>query len=713
MSSLTPIPPQDPGFQIAAPMDTHTGAPVPKFRLKKLVFFLRKFWWIPIITLVLTVGVAFVHFLSQPPEFISHASLWQTEKLQMDGGASFAQDEDNYFGNLLTVLQSDQVRQLALQRLAAQDKNKITYGRDGNPIPAQISGYQVSRSSVYVVEATSANPQFTTDFLNALVSVYLEYKKNVRRNVSDDTLNSIADQIAILDEDLTNDQKVLAEYERSNNLVVIQNENDAGGVYLANLKTRLADYMLESNRIETVARETNSMMILGTTNLASPLFARLEQNNSGSQPITQSQDTYQQLQSLKLQRDRLSKFLRPAHPKILKLDEQITNAEMQIDLFRRENQENIATERKANRILIDTVQQQIDEWEKTIKDDSARIAVDQTLRDNMKRNQQKFDRYLSMMDNVDISRNIQHDPLAILELASASTRSYAKLKSSISTAIFGGLALGLGIIALLAVRDDRFSSVVEVTERIGDNVVGQVPEIPGVLNGAPVALLKDNDDRHMYVESYRNLRSALLYLAVDGARPKVLMITSAIPNEGKSTIAANLARVMALGGSRVLLIDGDLRKGQLHNVHGLKIKPGLTDLLLRPEDLEKSIQASFLPNLSFIGRGSSQQNPGDLFLSNNFDQILVKLRERFDYILVDSCPVFAADDSTTLAPKMDGILFIVRSHFSRSNVVKEALELLYQRQAIVLGLILNRADASTRSYHYYKYSEYHSSTETT
>jgi polysaccharide biosynthesis transport protein len=713
MSNLTPIPPQDPGFQLSVPMDTHAGPAAPKFRVKKLLFFLRRFWWIPIITLVLTLGSALVHFLFQPPEFISHASLWQTEKLQLDGGASFAQDEDNYFGNLLTVLQSDPVRQLALQRLGAQGKNKITYGKDGNAIPVQINGYQVPKSSVFVVEATSSNPQFTTDFLNALVNVYLEYKKNVRKNVSDDTLNSIADVIDNLNTDLTNDQKVIGDYEQSNNLVVLRNENDAGSTYLAGLKTKLADYLLESNRIETVALQTNSMLILGSTNLANPLFERIERNGPGSSPITQSQDAYQQLRSLQLQRDRLSKYLRPAHPKIVKLDEQITNIEVQIDLYRRENQENIATERKANRILIDTIQQQITEWEKIIKDDSARIAVDNNLQENKKQHQEMFDRLSSMMHNVDITRDIEHDPLAILETASDSTRSYSKLKSNLTTASFGGLALGLGIIALLAIRDDRFSSVVEVAERIGDNVVGQVPEIPSAHNGAPVALLKDNDDRHMYVESYRNLRSALLYLAVDGARPKVMMITSAVPSEGKSTISANLARIMALGGSRVLLIDGDLRKGQLHNVHGLQIKPGLTDLLLRPEDLEKSIQASFLPNLSFIARGSSQQNPGDLFLSNNFDEVLVKLRERFDYIIIDSCPVFAADDSTTLAPKMDGILFVVRSHFSRSNVVKEALELLYQRQAVILGLILNRADASTRSYHYYKYSEYHSSTETT
>jgi succinoglycan biosynthesis transport protein ExoP len=119
-----------------------------------------------------------------------------------------------------------------------------------------------------------------------------------------------------------------------------------------------------------------------------------------------------------------------------------------------------------------------------------------------------------------------------------------------------GLALGLGIVLLIAVRDDRFNTLVEVTEKFGDNVVGQVPEIPSDFQARiRWPSWRANDDRHMYAESYRNLRSALLYLAVEGRRPKVVLITSAVPNEGKSTIATNLARTLALGGSKVLLVD--------------------------------------------------------------------------------------------------------------------------------------------------------------
>jgi capsular exopolysaccharide synthesis family protein len=210
----------------------------------------------------------------------------------------------------------------------------------------------------------------------------------------------------------------------------------------------------------------------------------------------------------------------------------------------------------------------------------------------------------------------------------------------------------------------------------------------------------------MYAESYRNLRSALLFLPNEGARPKVLLITSAVPDEGKSTVAANLARALALGGSRVLLVDADLRKGCLHQLMGLQSEPGLAEALQDPKRLESVVQADSIPNFAFLSRGEAPGNSGDLFIGRSFDELLARFRERFDFVIIDSCPVFAADDATTLAPKVDATLFVVRSRFSRARPVREALELLFQRQARVLGLVFNRADASARSYYYYKYADY-------
>jgi capsular exopolysaccharide synthesis family protein len=216
----------------------------------------------------------------------------------------------------------------------------------------------------------------------------------------------------------------------------------------------------------------------------------------------------------------------------------------------------------------------------------------------------------------------------------------------------------------------------------------------------------------MYAESYRNLRSALLYLMVDGQRPRVLLITSAVPNEGKSTVATNLARAMALGGSKVLLVDGDLRRGHIHEKLGLHSRPGLSELLRERGDFRHFIQPTDLENFSFLSRGSICHNPGDLFLNPFFDALMAQLRQQYDYVIIDSSPVFAADDSSTLAPKADGTLFVVRSQFSNARAVREALNVLFQRQARVLGLILNRADAKARSYYAYKYAEYYSNAST-
>jgi succinoglycan biosynthesis transport protein ExoP len=720
MNSLTPIPPRGPGFQLGAPMEINAAPPPPpKFRLKKFLFFLRKFWWIPVITLILAVGAAVTTFVLSPPEFVSVASLWQTERLQLPDGAAFAEDQDNFFGTMTAVFTSPKLADLALKRLSDTDTNFASLYRDGNAPDVNVTVSQATRGQVFYIQAISANPAFTPAYLNALVNSYLDYKRNVRKDVSGGTLASITTQISALQEEMKMDQDALDEYEQSNNLVVLQQESQVAGDYLAKLNTQLADYQLQNRLLDAVALEKNTTLLAGT-NGANPLFEQIAGGGSGSSPVSSSQDAYQQIASLKFQRAKLSKYLRPDHPKIVELDKQIAQAQNLLDLYSSENATNIVIARAALAIRMESVKEAITNWEAKVDFDSGRMAEAQKLQDKVTSNKSMLDRLSSLMENVNITQNIDQDNLEILNPAIPASRSYDKLKSNLSTAALGGLALGLGIVLLLAVRDDRFATILEVNERIGDSVVGQVPEIPELQRGVPLALLGDGDEKHMYVESYRSLRSALLYFAVDGERPKVLLITSAVPAEGKSTIASNLACAMALGGSKVLLIDCDLRRGRLHDLFGLQSKPGVAEMLLQalpaPEELDqhlnKFIQSSAMTNLSIIARGSGQRNPGDLFLSNAFDTILGRLRNRYDYIVIDSSPVFAADDSTTLAPKADGTLFVVRSRFSRSGIVKEALELLYQRQATVLGLILNRTDASDRSYHYYKYSEYHTSDET-
>ena len=633
--------------------------------------------------------------------------MWETEKLRLPDGAAFTEDRDNYLGTQVELLRSKMMRELTLNRLRAVDANNILLDVNGDPIPVELQVFSSPKSSVYTVEASSANPAFTPLFLNALMKQYLEYRKNIRREVSGDTLASISEQVQRLEQEMKTSQAALAEYQRSNNFAVLQEESTIEASYLAKLKTELSDYQLEIKLLAARELEADSSsQNLG--NASDTLFDSLRKSGSAVSSTPGRLSADKEVELLKMDRARLGKHLLPKHPKIIKLDEDIARAQTLIDVYRRQNREQVAAARDVLQIKIGSIEEFIKDWEVKLADANQRIAMADGLKQNVLRNQVMYDRLSALLQNVDISRNIDQETLAILEPASPAKRSYKEAKNLLFQGTIIGLGLGLGIILLITVRDDRFNSMAEVTERFGDNVVGQVPEIPEIPGAGSLMLLSDNDERHMFAESYRNLRSALLYLMVDGRRPRVLLITSAVPNEGKSTIATNLARAMAMGGSKVLLVDADLRKGHIHERLNLKSKPGLSELLRQSDNLEEFVQATDLSNFNFLSRGSICRNPGDLFLSPAFDELLSKFRERYDYILIDGSPVFAADDSSTLAPKVDGTLFVVRSRFSHTRAVREALELLFQRQAKVLGLVLNRSDSTARSYYSYKYAEYYS-----
>jgi capsular exopolysaccharide synthesis family protein len=683
-------------------------APAPAFHLQKMLVFLRRLWWVPVITLTLAMIAAVVYLLWLPPTYISTSRLWETEKLRLPEGALFTEDSQTFIGTQTELLRSRSLREMVLTRLRASGTNAIPLEKDGQPLAVLIKVTPVPKSSVFAVEASSSVPAYTQNYLNVLMNEYLEYKKNARSLVSGVTLASISEQVLRLERDLKTDQDALTAFQRTNNLMILQEEGTIAGGYLAKLKTQLSDYQIESQLLEATALE-HEKSGPGNTNSAGSLVDSLRGAGSisTSTAASESLNSYQGVELLKIQRERLSKNLRPKHPKIVKLDADIERGQRILEMYHNQSRDQLATARQALKMRTDSVLAAMKEWEIKVVAANVLIAEAERLKQSVNRAQSLYDRLVNLLQNVDISRNIDQSTLAILEPASPAERSYRQELQPLGLALFGGLFAGLGIIFLVAVRDDRFTSVIEVNEKFGDSIVGQVPDLPVVRRKLPSPLLEHNDDRHMYAESYRNLRSALLFLPVEGEHPKILLITSALPGEGKSTIAANLALTLAAGGSRVLLVDADLRQGHLHDLLGLRQEPGLVELLRQPADLDKIIQTNSLTNFAFISRGSNVSHPGDLLLGAALDQVLARWRERFDYVLIDTCPVFAADDATTLAPKLDGTLFVVRRRFSGARVVREAIELLNKRQARVLGLVFNRADASAGSYNYYKHAEYY------
>jgi len=691
--------------------ESSTGS---KFRLQKFLLLLTQYWWVPAGTLFLSLIVAGVQLIHQPAVFFSVGSIWETMKIQLPDGPLFSENTESLPGTQNDLLRSGLMRDRALANLqAASNHVVIPVDSHGWPLPVTVRMSQTSKSAVVTLEAIGPQPAYTQAYLEALMQAYLEYKAELRKQISGDTLASIAEQVKLAELELKNQQDILTGFERTNNMAILQEEGTVAGGYLTKLKTQLSDLESAERLLETASvnlAETNpgvgqanpmSLDVETLTSLLGPQAAGV---------AVELQNKIRELDMLKMQRAALSVNLRDQHPKMKKMDADIETTERQLEIYRRLNQEQIAATAENARRNVENVQNSIKEWETSVVDVNSRIAKDEQLKNNMQRAQSEYDRLAALMQNFKISRDFDQETLAVLEHASPPARSYGAMKKTLTSTIMGGLLLGFGCVGLLTIRDEKFSSMVEVREKFGDSVLAQVPEWPKA--EGKLQLTTDCELLHPYAESYRSLRSALLFFTQGANRPRVILITSAVPDEGKSTVSANLAHTLALGGSRVLLVDADMRRGTLHEIMHMEREPGLSHLLSYPADGDKIIQTNSLPNLSFISCGGRVINPGDLLLGPALDQLLGYWRSQFDYVLIDSCPVFAADDVTSLAVKVDGTLLVVRSRFSSERQVRGALEILHQRGARILGVVFNRVNASSRSYGHYNYAKYYDTADT-
>jgi capsular exopolysaccharide synthesis family protein len=206
-------------------------------------------------------------------------------------------------------------------------------------------------------------------------------------------------------------------------------------------------------------------------------------------------------------------------------------------------------------------------------------------------------------------------------------------------------------------------------------------------------------------ESYRSLRTAIQLSAID--KPlQVLLISSPLGNDGKSTISYNTAIAFAQQGKRVLLVDADLRKSRLHRIFRVDRSPGLSEVLTGQATLEAGVKPhASVEGLSLLPAGITPPNPADLLGSHRFDDLLAQLRGLYDLVIVDSPPILLVTDAIILSAKADGTMVVIRSGVTTQPVLARVSEVLNRSAGHVLGLVLNAVDTRSVEY-YYSYGYY-------
>jgi len=295
---------------------------------------------------------------------------------------------------------------------------------------------------------------------------------------------------------------------------------------------------------------------------------------------------------------------------------------------------------------------------------------------------------------------------------------------NIGTGLFVGILLGIAAATGRAMLDRSVKTPDDLEREIGLSFLGLLPEIGdkaqlrgvyggkkpkrrlggAALNEINTELIVHNFPMSGIAEASRTIRTNLLFMSPDQPFRR-LLITSASPSEGKTTVACCIAIAMAQAGQKVALIDCDLRRPRVHRIFHKSSSVGLTTALLE-EDISEAIIETEVPNLSIIPAGPIPPNPAELFHSERFRAFLEQVEERFDRVIIDSPPVVAVTDAAVLSTLVDGVILVVRAFKTPKDLARHAIRALLDVGANITGTVLNSVNLNRSEYkysHYYYY----------
>lgn len=661
---------------------------------------LKKRWWVVLLLVSIGLCVAAWTVMQQPPAYVSSGRLMVSGQMRIgDSATMYSEELVNFFGTQIELMQSGEVLKRAHTRVHSLHP-------DLPPEQVKLEVGQLPKAAIFVMRVLGKSPAYSQAYLDACMDEYIATKKEMRASSREGAIVAIQDELVRLEKDMQKEEEEMHAFQKANNIGFLREDGNSAALYLAQLNRQLADLKTEFDLLQLLNLDQNLERPQVAPSGGDKSSGRMESLASTPGPLGEYLKAKQAIQQLKADREELSKTLRPKHPAMVTIDEQIAKGEAILTTYRELSVEALQSRRSSIKVQIDNLEGTVKIWEGKALDLARRVADWDKIKSRIDRTKQQYDRLNGNLRSMDVYRNLDQDTVSILERASAAISVRPGMEKILAIGGIGGLLLGLMILFVLDKLDDRISSFFEFRDKFPELLLGQIPR---ELGKSGISMLVSNDPRHALLESFRTLRSSIIFLPVEGVRPKTLLVTSATPGEGKTTVAANLAITLAFSGAKTLLVDADLRLGRISKAFQIESEVGLSDVLRQRTHWREVLVPTSTPNLSILPRGKTLPHPAEHFLGKVTDQFIQEIYAEFDYIIFDTPPVMAADDVLSLAPKIDGTIFVIRFAVSSTRRSRTALTLLTQRQANVLGIVCNDVRLSESEYgygNYYQYSAY-------
>lgn len=709
---------------------TAWGPPPHEINLLDYLMVLRKHQWMILTFLLLVVTIVTIATFKMKPVYVASARVEVDPEgnnpLPFQQGNALEEyvDMDTYIDTQTKIIQSqtlamDTIRSLDLPRYPefGADPKALVNAEPNQKEPPILGDFlsrltvsRVPNSRLIEVQFAAQDPQLAAMVVNSHLQTYKEQNFKSRYDATMQASDFLSSELEELRLKMEKSDAAEVDYERKNQIWMVdatQNTTTQKLQELSNALTAVQTELAEKEAAYQLAHSDNGALAAVQAN---PAVQDLTKTKLGldtqyTEALTQFGPNWPKVQQLKAQDDAISAQLKTAKDEAIRV---VDNDYQQI-----QTRETLL-ERDLNRqeLLADNMAQKLVEYN--------------MLKHDAESNKELYDGLLEKLKEAGISAGLRSSNIRIVDPALVpSTPARPQKTRNIALAFLVGLVGGVGLALVREYLDNTIKSPDDVQNLTGLPCLAVVPSFAGRngnrslarisgragADGSRVELVSLQQPKSVVSEAFRALRTSLLLSQAEHP-PQVILVTSALPREGKTTSAANLAITLAQLGDRTMLMDSDLRKPgirralNLPNGHGRDI--GLSSYLAGVAPLHDIIiPHPTVPNLDAIPTGPIPPNPADLLSSHRMAEAVDDLRQHYKFIVIDSPPIMAATDAVILSALTDGVLLVVWSRETPKEAFSRTRELLAAVKGRLLGVVLNAVDSGAPDYYYsYRYYPY-------
>ncbi|MDD8020664.1 MAG: polysaccharide biosynthesis tyrosine autokinase [Acidobacteriota bacterium] len=707
---------------------------------KYLDIIFRQRWIIFTVTVMAVVITLLVSFTMKPvymargtvmiekePNILSFEEIFQVETFR-----------DDYFQTQYKLLQSRSLAERTIEKLklwgteefsgrkpatVEQWKDPVFRRKLVDRFLGQLEVKPIRMTRLVEVDFKAHDPKLSADCVNALVDCFVDMNIETKYEATEQATEFLSQQIESLKKEINQKEQELQNYGQEKDIIILSDKETTMLDKLSEVNKALTEAQIDRVRKEAYYNEIkNANPDYIPEAMSNPLIQRLREDylklsREYAKMEEQFQPDYPEMQRLKAELDSARGLLKNETEGLVKA----AYSEYQAAL-KKENSLKELFERQ--------------------KDEAFRLNSSAILYNGLKieieNKKSLLESLLKRQSETGVSarlKGLRTSNIRVIDRADLPINpSSPKKFRNLLLALFLGLFGGVGLAFIMDYLDNSIKSVEEVSRYAGLPTLGVVPVFSHdsrgygyyythKQKGSDEEKKKEESDKPQnielivhfapesaFAENYRSLRTALL-LSSPQSNLKTVMVTSPLPEEGKSATISNLAVSLAQTGKKVLLIDADLRRPKLYKIFKIKNHDGLTSYLALDLPLEKLIKPTIVPSLYLINSGPIPPNPAELLGSDKMSKLLASLKDQFDFVLIDTPPVLAVTDAQVLGKLVDGLVLIVQAEKTPREALVQTRELIDLLKLRTFGVVINALNLDSHSYyyrHYYRhyYKEY-------